>query len=270
MRCRFCFATFQDGLNEMLPKGHLPRDKAVRVVEAIARAGFEKINFAGGEPTLCPWLPELIQRAKELDMTTSIVTNGTRLTPDYLDELTGSLDWVTLSIDSLSADVNTQTGRALKQGALTEEEYRTLVIQVREHGFRLKINTVVTDANKDEDMTGFIQWARPERWKIFQVLPMGGQNDDTLGNLTVTDEEFDAYVERNGAVAHAGVSVAPESNRLMTGSYVMVDPAGRFYDNTEGRHTYSKPILEAGVTQALQQISVDPTIFEERGGRYEW
>ena len=97
-------------------------------------------------------------------MTTSIVTNGTMLTPEYLDALIDTLDWVTLSIDSLDTEVNRRTGRKLRKGPLDEEEYRNLVTRVRERGYRLKINTVVTDANKDEDMTQFIQWAQPERW----------------------------------------------------------------------------------------------------------
>ena len=256
--------------NELLPKGTLPRDESLRVVELLALAGFEKINFAGGEPTLCPWLPDLIRRAKDLDMTTSIVTNGTKLTPVYLDALIDTLDWVTLSIDSLDVEVNRRTGRMLKQGPLDEKEYRNLVRLVRERGFRLKINTVVTDANKDEDMTEFIQWAQPERWKVFQVLPMDGQNDDTLGNLTVTAKEYETYVERNRAVETGGVTLVPESNDLMTGSYLMVDPAGRFFDNTEGRHTYRGSILEIGVEKALQDIKVDPATFQERGGQYEW
>ena len=45
-------------------------------MEALATAGFDKMNFVGGEPILCPWLPDLIRRAKELELTTSIVTNG--------------------------------------------------------------------------------------------------------------------------------------------------------------------------------------------------
>ena len=67
---------------------------------------------------------------------------------------------------------------------------------------------------------------------------MDGQNDDTLGNLTVTlTRSLTQYVERNLAVEKAsGVAVVPESNDLMTGSYLMVDPAGRFFDNTEGHH----------------------------------
>ena len=65
MRCGFCFATFQDVKQEMnLPKGHLPEENCILVVDRIAEFGFEKINFVGGEPTLCPWLPDLIVRAK--------------------------------------------------------------------------------------------------------------------------------------------------------------------------------------------------------------
>ena len=270
MGCNFCFAKFSDLTNELLPKGTLPRDESLRVVELLASAGFDKINFAGGEPTLCPWLPDLIRRAKDLGMTTSIVTNGTKLTSEYLDALIDTLDWVTLSIDSLDTEVNRRTGRKLRKGPLDEKEYRNLVRLVRERGFRLKINTVVTDANKDEDMTEFIQWAQPERWKVFQVLPMDGQNDDTLGNLTVTAKEYETYVERNRAVETGGVTLVPESNDLMTGSYVMVDPAGRFFDNTAGRHTPSRPILESGVHEALQDIKIDPAKFLERGGQYEY
>ena len=76
MRCRFCFASFQDVGQDDLPEGHLPRNERLAVVEALATAGFDKMNFVGGEPILCPWLPDLIRRAKELELTTSIVTNG--------------------------------------------------------------------------------------------------------------------------------------------------------------------------------------------------
>ena len=101
MKCRFCFATFQDVGRDVLPKGHLPREGCLSVVDALASAGFVKINFAGGEPTLCTWLPDLIQRAKELGCTTSIVTNGSRISPEWLNCVGDSLDWATLSIDTL-------------------------------------------------------------------------------------------------------------------------------------------------------------------------
>ena len=60
MKCGFCFATFEDMPGGFLPKGHLGRVDSMAVIEALAQAGFRKINFAGGEPTLCPWLIDLI------------------------------------------------------------------------------------------------------------------------------------------------------------------------------------------------------------------
>ena len=60
MRCGFCFATFQGIDSYILPKGHIGREDCLKVVESLALSGFRKINFAGGEPTLCPWLPDLV------------------------------------------------------------------------------------------------------------------------------------------------------------------------------------------------------------------
>ena len=62
--------------------------------------------------------------------------------------------------------------------------------------------------------------------------------------------------------------VVPESNEAMTGSYLMIDPLGRFFDNTKGQHTYSGPILAVGVETALTEIRVYPERFFERGGFY--
>jgi cytidylate kinase len=50
----------------------------------------------------------------------------------------------------------------------------------------------------------------------------------------------------------------------------MVDPAGRFFDNNNHHHSYSSPILEVGVENALQQISIDDQKFIKRGGNYNW
>ena len=50
----------------------------------------------------------------------------------------------------------------------------------------------------------------------------------------------------------------------------MVDPAGRFFDNTAGVHTYSQPINEVGVDAALGEVSVDASKFLFRDGLYDW
>ncbi|MCY4580897.1 MAG: radical SAM protein, partial [Chloroflexi bacterium] len=106
MKCGFCFATFQDIDPDNLPKGHIGRDDCISVVEALGEAGFQKINFAGGEPTLCPWLSELITRASDIGLVTSIVTNGSRITPDWLQSVEGHLDWTALSIATVLSELD--------------------------------------------------------------------------------------------------------------------------------------------------------------------
>ena len=194
MRCRFCFATFQDVGQDVLPSGHLPREGCLSVVEALASAGFDKINFAGGEPTLCPWLPDLIRRAREFGCTTSVVTNGSRITPEWLDHVDGCLDWAALSIDTVDPQKLEASGRTTRDGPLSENDYLGAIDMLKERGIRLKINTVVTRNNCDEDLTGFITKARPERWKLLQVLPIRGQNDGLVDDQVITAEQFAGYV----------------------------------------------------------------------------
>ena len=272
MKCGFCFATFQDVKREMdLPKGHLSKEECISVVDRIAEFGFEKINFAGGEPTLCPWLPDLIARAKAHEMTTSIVTNGSRITDTWLDALNGSLDWVGLSIDTVDPEKLIHLGRAVGgKIPITETEYLDIIRAIKQRGIRLKINTVVTSITWQEDFTEFIRLAKPERWKLLQALAVKGQNDAFIADFTVAAEEFEAYVQRNRIVEDDGISVTPESNEAMTESYVMVDPAGRFFDNAQGFYRYSTPILRVGVAEALKQVSIDPEQFRQREGEYDW
>lgn len=270
MACKFCFATFQDINQSILTKGHLGRDESLSVVESLAGAGFRKINFAGGEPTLCPWLPGLIARAKELNLTTSVVTNGSRISAKWLDGISESLDWTALSIDSVSQDTLSRIGRATRSGPMSADDYLQVIDILKQHRVRVKINTVISRANLHESLADFIIQARPERWKLLQVLPVQGQNDADVDKCLITAAEFDSFVKANRRVEDYGIAVVPESNDIMTGSYVMVDPAGRFFDNVAGIHTYSRPILEAGVEEALREVSVDAGKFLSRSGMYDW
>ena len=270
MKCGFCFATFQDVQRDILPLGHLDRENSIRVVESLALAGFRKINFAGGEPTLCPWLPDLIIQAKDLGLTTSIVTNGSRINGEWLDLVQGSLDWAALSIDSLDPNTLVRIGRTTRHGPMSEQDCLHLLGIFDEYGVRLKINTVVTRANLRENITDFIIEAHPERWKLLQVLPVEGQNDRTVDSFLISADEFDGYVQKSRRVEEHGVRVVPEGNDLMTGSYAMVDPAGRFFDNVAGSHTYSRPILEVGAEDALKEVMIDPGKFLSRDGLYDW
>jgi len=270
MRCKFCFATFQDVKKTILPKGHLSKSKAIALVRKMAEFGFEKITFAGGEPTLCPWLIDLIKTAKDLGMTTMIVTNGSKLDLGKLEIFKSNLDWIALSIDSIKADTNVNIGRAIVgKRAIDLENYKEIIKRIKSLGFGLKINTVVNGFNSNEDMTEFIKFALPKRWKILQVLTVEGQNDKKIKRLMVSSKEFQGFVNRHSRLSNI-TTIIPEANTDMRGSYAMVDPAGRFFDNTNGGHSYSEPILEVGIETAYGQVKIDEFKFTQRGGEYNW
>lgn len=270
MRCKFCFATFQDVKRTILPKGHLLKDDAIEVVHRLSAHRFQKITFAGGEPTLCPWLGELIRTAKSAGMTTMIVTNGTKLSDDFLSTNQDYLDWIAISVDSINPDTNLRIGRAVCGiKPFDKDDYMGIVDRITSYGYGLKINTVVNRLNFEEDMSEIIQYAKPQRWKIFQVLPVMGQNDATVDPFLISKEEFEYFIARHDVLKNV-TTLVPENNSAIVGSYVMVDPAGRFFDDSNGCHTYSRPIVEAGCEQALNDVYHNYGKFISRGGLYEW
>jgi len=260
LRCDFCFATFRD------VRGRLETEDAIRIIRLLAEAGTEKLNFAGGEPTLHPQLPELIEEAKRLGMTTSVISNGFRLL-DVIKRAGGSLDWAALSVDSASEATQKELGRGKGNHVA---QALAVARASADAGCRLKLNTVVTALNWSEDMSAFVRAFKPERWKVFQVLRVEGQNDGRVEPLLIEPEQFQAFLDRHRHLAGEGIAPVPESNDAMTDSYAMIDPLGRFYGDHGGVHEVSRPVLEVGVMRALQDIHFDPRKLEARGGIYTW
>jgi radical S-adenosyl methionine domain-containing protein 2 len=274
-RCKGCYATFDD--DRSIRGAMLPKDRMFGIVDAVASTPLpegrtaRKLTFAGGEPTLCPWLPELISHAKARGLVTMLVTNGSRCDTAYLERLAPVLDWITLSIDSLNDTTNRQIGRHNGRGEpISQFDYAEILFGSRKLGIRTKINTVVNRMNHGEDLTGFLLETGIARWKILQVMPVAGQNDASIRDLEIPRDRFDAFVARHYAVAEAGIRVVPEPVDSIRGSYCMIDPQGRFFDSTSGGHRYSRPILEVGIAAAFSEVSFDHRLFVTRGGLYEF
>ena len=266
MRCKFCYATFED-----LGRVKHDLERSRKIITLLAEAGFEKLTFAGGEPTLVKELPELAKLAKGLGLVTTIVTNGANLMGrDYYNELVPHLDWVALSIDSLSHESNLASGRHLaRKKVLHREECEGLAKQLKDDGVKLKINTVVSAFNHQEDLTEFINTCLPTRWKLLQALFVEGQNSKFQGEFEVSGDEFKAFIDRHEGI-DSRVKIVPEEVDLIKGSYIMLNPLGEFYDNNGAAYRYSKSILEVGVRTALEEIDFDWQKFFDRGGKYTW
>lgn len=269
MRCRFCFATYDSVLPVEFRRGLALRE-ASELIRLLAASGFKKITFAGGEPTLCPWLSEVIAVAKNAGLITCLVSNGSRLTSDLVETLPPHLDWLTISIDSGCQAVNDAHGRMVAgERSLDVDDLIASMQRLRDQGVRLKVNTVVTRFNSREILLPVIERIKPERWKVMRVLHIDGENDRYFERLSVPLEDFENYVRINHPVP-PGTALAIEDNDDMINTYVIVDPAGRFIDNSDGRYRASDRILEIGVKRALSMVPLNRYMFVRRGGVYDW
>ncbi len=259
-RCKFCFGSFNDVKNN-----NLKQVEAENLLKKLVDFGFEKITFSGGEPTLCPFLPKLLEIAKKGGMTTMIVTNGSKLDFNWLQLNSKFLDWIALSIDSVNEKTNTLSGRYNGKLVFDELQYLSLIKMIKDFKYKLKINTVVSRFNVLEDMNEFINKVNPNRWKIMQALPIKGQNDKCLEDFVITDKEFNIYLNR-----HKTSNYIKENNYDMRGSYLMIDPIGRFFENINGIHKYSSEINTVGVKQAMTEINYCFKKFINRDGIYNW
>lgn len=260
--CRFCFYREEPFVSSlpMRAPATLTRVASESVLRRLAEAGVRRVNFAGGEPTLYPLLPVLARKAREHGMRVSIVTNGTGLTQAFIDACHGSLDAVKLSVESSSSEVEARLGRGNGRHVELCVGRASLVQRSR---IPLMVNSVITSLNWKENLHGLIGTLQPVRWKVFQALPIGGQNVSAMRELGISGEQFRAFVER-----HRDLNPVAEPNELMEGSYVMLDPVGRFFQNSGGIYTLSRPILEVGVLTALKEVGWNREVFLARGGSY--
>ena len=233
-----------------------------KLIARLKDFGMKKITFAGGEPTTCCYLRELIRFSKKLGLTTCVISNGILLNKKFIKSSRKILDWIGFSLDSGNEWVQQQLGRG---NGNYVKSIREKASYVKKAGIKLKINTVITRLNWFEKMDKIIDFIKPNRWKVFQALLIHDQNQKSLRKLLVTDYEFELFFNQ-----HSHLKPIVESSDSMIDSYLMIDPQGRFFQNTGHSYTYSRPILEIGVQDALDDIQFNRTKFLERGGIYSW
>ncbi|KAG8738289.1 Radical S-adenosyl methionine domain-containing protein 2 [Ceratobasidium sp. 414] len=267
--CSFCFHTSKNFFI-------LPLDQAKGGLRALADSGMRKLNISGGEPFLNPtYIGEIFKFCKtELKLeSTSVVNNGSKVTEKWLDEYGQYLDIMAISCDTFSVETDLAHGRAEKDKPTHIGRVFDVVRWCKERGIRVKLNSVITKYNYEEDMNESIAQLAPFRWKVFQVLLLEGENNGTENgalrdarNLLITKEQFQSFLERHKEQA----CLVPEDNDAMRDSYLNLDEEMRFLDCSAGGKTPGRSILDVGVQQALQDAGFDDKMFVKRGGIFDW
>lgn len=255
--CTYCFERFRE------VRGSMPNRSWMSLLDHLRERGVRRVNFAGGEPTLHPNLEELLMHAKGIGLEVSIVTNAHRLTERMLSHL----DVVALSIDSNDDAVSARLGRRVKEPG----SYRQLILsaadRVHDAGVRLKVNTVVSACNWQEDLTGLYLALSPAKLKLLQFTEVPGENAEEAPALRVTTEQFAQFVDRHRSLVSLGIWVVPEAEVTVLRSYVMINPSGRVFQVGPVGHVVSQPVIDVGLEAAIEQAGgYDRPSFEGRGG----
>ena len=256
--CKFCYMQNLNG-------GFADVSKARDILEKLKSIGMEKVNFVGGEPMLYPLIFDATEMAKEMGFVVSIVTNGSYLNEHQITRLEPHVDWIGLSIDSNREKIEKKLGRGYGNHVKHVCELSDLI---HDRGISLKINTTVTRCTCTEDMRSLISRLNPDRWKVFQMLYIKGQNDQYASKLSITGSEFEQFISTNQEIIlNGGEKPVFEHNEDMIDSYFMLSPSGNIIRNTGGEYIeYPLQYLE---TQGIGSV-ISAKKYAARGGCYDY
>lgn len=259
-KCKFCFAHFE-GI-----KRNLNQEESYDLITMIKDHNIYKINFAGGEPLLNQNVGEYIKYAKDIDLKTSIISNGSKMSQTWLKKYLPYLDVIGISCDSLCDQTNKEMGRGFGHHfAMISRLFERINTIKQFSNTHVKLNTVVYRQNLHENWVEFIQKNNIDRWKVFKILKIENENDEIYDSISITDEQFKEFLYRH---LELNKVLVPENNDNMINSYLMITPDGRFYSNNDNILTYSDPILDIGIEAALEQTMFEKNKFVKRGGSY--
>ena len=254
-RCEHCF-------DRCLTHCFMAPEEWIDHLTFLKNSGIEKINLAGGEPTLYPYLDRMCYLVKGMGFKLSIVSNGSGFTEEWFTRMEGIVDWIGLSVDSSDEDDEILIGRHCKG-----YHHLNRVVKVAEmahrHGIKVKLNITVVRRSWMRDFHPLIEQIQPERVKCFRALTLKGANDDRPDTWSITDEEFQSFKDRHSDVE----DIVFEDNEDMVSSYLMFDPIGRWMVDSG----FNKRFIEFDVLKRQgfeDEISVDR--YYGRNAVYEW
>lgn len=214
-----------------------------------------RINIAGGEPSTCTYLQQIIDYINEKNIKASLITNGSLLTENFIKQNKGKLVMIGLSIDSLDYVSNIRLGRHCNYKTIEYDRLVKLCKCIKDNGIKLKINTVVSKLNVSEDMSRLYCDAKPDRIKFLQMLPV----TDFAKLQKISDEDFENYL-----IKYSDYKIVSEKNENIEKAYMIIDSEG--YLTTNNQHCDKRyNVLKEEINDIISNIDFD---FKSEGNRY--
>ena len=242
-RCKYCFAYFSRHED-------LPSKSWKKIIDDLKAYGnISSINFAGGEPVLYKNFPELVDYAKNLDFKVSIISNGYFLLDERFTpiDIFSKIDTLGISVDSFNEKILVELGCCDGNFRILSEEKFLKIIERAisvNPAIKIKINTVVSKLNKDEQLTNIENRVEINRWKFLNTKLFETEN----------------FSNRDLLVSNGEHVVEKKISR----SYIMIDNVGNMLDDFGEDYEIVGNILEENFSDVFRRFQLDKELYQSR------
>jgi MoaA/NifB/PqqE/SkfB family radical SAM enzyme len=202
MNCVYCHKHKKASENEQ----RIDKDALKAWILEYARHHCKFVHFTGGEPTLIPYLPELVQLCHSSGMDVSITTNGIASHGLYKDLLEKGLSSIHLSLDAINETVFSSMTGVNKFDHLIENARLFKSFSSNAHKVKLTLNVCLNP----DDIESLA-----EKLEFFVSL-----NPDDIKLMTISSVPYAEWHEKKEYYSQV---VLPQLLRLLPGNgYVML------------------------------------------------
>lgn len=252
-RCKHCFAHFDN-------KKLLSVNQWKYIINnCINSININEFNIAGGEPLLYKDLIEIVKYINSINCKCSIITNGSLITDSWIKENAKYFSTIGFSIDSFQPETLIKMQRCTENKKyLTKERLKQICSLIKDINpkCKIKINTVVTSLNKNENIIEIIkeQNLPIDRYKIIKMRVFKTDNFDN-SNISINNKDFDTFVNNNLSVLNIDPNYCFKNSSIyntknsnlkqivientVEAGYIIIDANGYLIDNSKNNNHIS-------------------------------
>ncbi|NPA90847.1 MAG: radical SAM protein [Chloroflexi bacterium] len=185
--CRHCYA-----MSSSAHKYMMPLEKVLEVFEKISAWGVRVIELTGGEPTIHPKFPEILEASLRYFDLTGIITNGLRVTPRMVEVLKKAPQRFMVQIDLDGSSEEYVDWFRGKKGTFRKEI--EAIQKVTELGVLVRVAMIVTPQNLDqvEKTAELAKRLGAASFGVSPVVPQGRAQDESL---LLSPSEYEQFLE---------------------------------------------------------------------------
>lgn len=129
----------------------LPINDVLRIIDEAKSIGVKMIVLTGGEPFVYPWINEIIDKVKELNLGITFTTNGILLNEKIIKKMEGTPTYYVMSMHASNKKLNDMIRGVESDFAKVIENIKLIKKSMKDNDdTKLEIAVVIMDENKKE------------------------------------------------------------------------------------------------------------------------